>query len=564
MRILIFSSVWFFILSVVSLASWQFDSLEASGKSGMVVSAEPIATSIGLTVLKNGGNAFDAAVAVGFALAVTYPVAGNIGGGGFMVAVDASGNPIAVDYREKSPASAHQDMYLDSTGNVHPTLPLLGASASGVPGSVAGMIHILEKYGTMTLSEILEPIIALADTGFLIPDYLAKSLASQNSDFNRFSSSKAIFTNDGEPKITGERLIQKDLAATLRAISDYGTDGFYQGKVADLIVAQMQASGGYITHKDLDEYHTIERKAISSTYRGYNLFSMPPPSSGGVALFEMLSLLENADLSKMNTCSAEYMHLLASAAKFAYADRAEYLGDPDFVRVPVERLISKAHGKRLFARVTEIALPSDSISHTEFSDTESQETTHYSVLDQFGNAVSITTTINSGYGCKEVVEGAGFLLNNEMDDFSAKPGVPNQFGLIGSKANAIQPGKRMLSSMTPTIALQNGKPVLILGSPGGSTIITVVLQVLLNVLDHNMDVGQAVAHGRIHHQWRPDILMYEETKFLDSELELLRQKGYSIRPVSRLGLVEAIFADPITGMIQGATDPRGNGMAAGY
>lgn len=307
MRILIFSSVWFFILSVVSIASWQFDSLEASGKSGMVVSAEPIATSIGLTVLKNGGNAFDAAVAVGFALAVTYPVAGNIGGGGFMVAVDASGNPIAVDYREKAPASAHQDMYLDSTGNVHPTLPLLGASASGVPGSVAGMIHILEKYGTMTLSEILEPIIALADTGFLIPDYLAKSLASQNSDFNRFSSSKAIFTNDGEPKITGERLIQKDLAATLRAISDFGADGFYQGEVADLIVAQMQASGGYITHRDLDEYHAIERKVISSTYRGYNLFSMPPPSSGGVALFEMLSLLENADLSKMNTGSAEYM-----------------------------------------------------------------------------------------------------------------------------------------------------------------------------------------------------------------------------------------------------------------
>lgn len=537
-----------------------------SAQNGMVVTAEPIATRVGNEILKQGGNAIDAAVAVGFALAVTYPTAGNIGGGGYMVVHLKNGENIAIDFREKAPLSAYKNMYLNKEGDFDSSKSQENATSSGVPGSVAGLIYALEKYGTMKLKDVIAPAIALAENGILLSHATVESIESQGNSLKKFESTKKIFYKNGTPYKTGDLFIQKELAKTLRLIKDNGKDGFYKGEVAKLIVRQMKANGGYITEEDLNKYQVIEKKALTGTYRGYDVITMPPSSSGGIALIEILNILENFDLAKEDWGSAGYYHKLIESMKRAYADRSEYLGDPLFYKVPQNWLTSKDYAKSLFLKIRKSrATASKFIKPGKMKNTihESEQTTHYSIMDKFENAVSVTTTLNSTFGSKLVVDGAGFLLNNEMDDFSAKPGVPNQFGLIGGAANAIQPEKRMLSSMTPTIILKDGSPVLVVGSPGGSTIITAVLQVIINCIDFKMNIREAIDKPRIHHQWYPDVVDYEPYS-LPKEIRMtLKNRGYVIGKRRKLGLVEAISFDKNTNMFFGASDSRGSGLAEG-
>lgn len=532
----------------------------------MVVTAQELATKVGLQILKKGGNAVDAAVAVGFALAVTYPAAGNLGGGGYMVIYHKDGTSTAIDYREKAPLRAFRDMYLDSLGNHVPKLSEDGVTSSGVPGSVAGLIYALEHYGTMKLAEVIQPAINLALDGFSLSYSDARIINSNLDNFKKYESSKKIFLKDGEPYQEGEIFKQKDLAKTLQLIKKFGKDGFYKGETAKLIVEQMTRDGGYMTLEDLEKYNAVERKPLRGTYRGYEIVSMPPSSSGGIALIQMLNILENADLNGLGFGSSKYYHYLVEAMRRVYADRSKYLGDPDFYKVPTDHLISKEYGRERFATIKESASKSKDILPGELKGMyESEETTHYSVYDKSGNAVSVTTTINSSFGSNVVVEGAGFLLNNEMDDFSSKPGVPNQFGLLGSEANSIEPEKRMLSSMTPTIILKDNKPFLIVGSPGGSTIMTVVLQVILNCLDFGMNITDANDAPRIHHQWYPDEIWYEKFGLSQDVMDNMKAAGHIFGNRTRtLGLVEGIMIDPKTGFIYGATDKRGSGLAEGF
>ncbi|MHC1736849.1 MAG: gamma-glutamyltransferase [Ignavibacteriaceae bacterium] len=536
------------------------------GKNGMVVTAQELATKVGLQILKKGGNAVDAAVAVGFALSVTYPAAGNLGGGGYMVIYHKDGTSTAIDYREKAPLRAFRDMYLDSLGNHVPMLSEDGVTSSGVPGSVAGLIYALEHYGTMKLAEVIQPAINLALDGFSLSYSDARIINSNIDNFKRFESSKKIFLKDEAPYKEGEIFKQKDLAKTLQLIKKFGKDGFYKGETAKLIVDQMTRDGGYMTLEDLQKYNAVERKPLKAKYRGYEIVSMPPSSSGGIALIQMLNILENTDLSKMGWGSSKYYHYLVETMRRVYADRSKYLGDPDFYKVPIDHLISKEYGLERFATIKDSASRSKDILPGDLKGAyESEETTHYSVYDKSGNAVSVTTTINSSFGSNVVVEGAGFLLNNEMDDFSSKPGVPNQFGLLGSEANSIEPEKRMLSSMTPTIVLKDNKPYLIVGSPGGSTIMTVVLQVILNCLDFGMNIADANDAPRIHHQWYPDEIWYEKFGLSQDVIDNMKARGHLFGNRTRtLGLVEGIMIDPKTGYIYGATDNRGNGLAEGY
>lgn len=536
------------------------------GKNGMVVTAQELATKVGLQILKRGGNAVDAAVAVGFALAVTYPVAGNLGGGGYMVIYQKDGTSTAIDYREKAPMKAFRDMYLDSQGNHIPEQSEDGVTSSGVPGSVAGLIYALEHYGTMKLAEVIQPAINLALEGFALSNSDAGIINSNIKNFKRFESSKKIFLKDGEPYKEGEIFKQKDLAKTLQLIKKYGKEGFYKGETAKLIVEQMTRDGGYMTLEDLGRYNAVERKPLRGEYRGYEIVSMPPSSSGGTALMQMLNILENIDLNKLGWGSSKYYHYLVEAMRRVYADRSKYLGDPDFYKVPTDQLISKEYGKERFATIKDTASKSKDILPGELKGIyESEQTTHYSVYDKYGNAVSVTTTINSGFGSNVVVEGAGFLLNNEMDDFSSKPGVPNQFGLLGSEANSIEPEKRMLSSMTPTIVLKDNKPYLIVGTPGGSTIMTVVLQVILNCLDFGMNIEEANDAPRIHHQWFPDEVYYEKYGLAQDVIDNMKAMGHVFGSKTKtLGLVEGIIIDPKSGYIYGATDKRGYGLAEGY
>ncbi|MCP5064422.1 MAG: gamma-glutamyltransferase [Ignavibacteriae bacterium] len=536
-------------------------------KNGMVVSASKIASEVGTQILKDGGNAIDASVAVGFALAVTYPFAGNLGGGGFMVLHLKDSKSTTIDFREKAPLSARQDMYLNENGNFVPELSQTGETSAGVPGSVAGLIYALEKYGTFPLAKVIQPAIDLAKNGWALDDRSAESFKRTLPKFLKYSSSAKIFSKNGEAFNQGETFFQKDLAWTLEQIKKNGVDGFYKGKVAELLVKQVKGNGGYITLKDLEKYNPIEREPIYGTYRGHKIISMPPPSSGGIALVELLNILENFTIEKNEWNSSSYINKLVEAMKYAYSDRTYHLGDEDFYPVPKKKLLSKEYAKSIFDKLTPYAKPSTEIStETPSQQKESTETTHFSVYDQEGNAVSVTTTINSGFGSKVVVEGAGFLLNNEMDDFSAKPGEPNQFGLLGSTANSIEPEKRMLSSMTPTIVLKNDKPYIIVGSPGGSTIITIVLQVILNAIDFEMDIQEAVNFPRIHHQWLPDKVYCEkysvnkdvETKLLEMGYELAnRNSTFRI-----LGSAQAIMIKD--GFIYGASDPRRSGAAVGY
>ncbi len=537
----------------------------AHAKRGMVVSAEPIATKVGLQILKKGGNAVDAAVATGFALAVTYPVAGNIGGGGFMVIHLPDGRNTAIDFREAAAKLASRDMYLNENGEFNSDLSQNGITSAGIPGSVAGLLYALEKYGTMKLEEVIQPAINLAEDGFPLSAANAKSLEWTLREFRKYPSSLKVFSKNGIAYQEGEIFKQPDLASTLSEIKKFGRDGFYKGKIAEHILQQMKTLGGNFSAADLENYKPVERGVIKGTYKGYEIVSMPPSSSGGIALIQMLNILENFSFQKDEWNSGKYIHALVSAMKFAYADRSMHLGDLDFYDVPQKWLTSKSYAKELADKITDAAIPSTEIKPGDPKKfKESEETTHYSVMDKNGCAVSVTTTINSAYGSKLVVEGAGFLLNNEMDDFSGKPGVPNQFGLIGSIANEIQPGKRMLSSMTPTIVLKDGKPVLVVGSPGGSTIITVVLQVILNKIEFEMNLEQAVNSPRIHHQWLPDEIYNEPFGIAKDVKQKLLEKNYKFGTNRILGLVEAITFDPASGEFVGVSDHRGDGLAEGY
>lgn len=553
-------------LLIVFSASLNAEAPEpVRGRNGMVVSASRLASSIGVEIMKKGGNAIDAAVGVGFALAVAFPSAGNIGGGGFMVIHLNDGKNTAIDFREKAPLSADRDMFLDENGNYKPELSTAGTTSTGVPGSVAGLIYALEKYGTMTLQEVIRPSIDLAEKGFVLDYAAAQSINSALMDFKKYPSSAKIFTKTGNEYCEGDTFRQHDLAFTLKQIKEKGRDGFYKGEIARLIVKQVKEFNGLISLKDLEDYQPVEREPVTGTYKDYSIVSMPPPSSGGIALIQLLNILENYNLVKEDWGSSDYIFRLAETMKYVYADRSIHLGDPDFYNVPQQWLISKEYGKEIFSRISDRAQPSSEIipgSPVIFY--ESDETTHYSVYDSSGNAVSTTTTLNSAFGNKIIVEDAGFLLNNEMDDFSAKPGVPNQFGLLGNEANSVQPGKRMLSSMTPTIVLKDDEPFLIAGSPGGSTIITAVLQVIMNVIDFRMDIQQAINASRIHHQWFPDKIYYENFGLPSDVKKALIEKGENIGEAVILGCVEGILIDNDNNIIFGASDPRGNGDAEGY
>jgi gamma-glutamyltranspeptidase / glutathione hydrolase len=533
---------------------------------GMVVAAEPLAARVGQKILEQGGNAIDAAVATGFALAVTYPGAGNIGGGGFMVIRFADGRTAAIDYREQAPAAAARRMYLDSAGNFLPEKSTYGHLAVGVPGSVAGMLEALKKFGTMNRAAVMAPAIALAGNGFPLHSRLASSLKSMIPSFSKFPGSVRSFTHNGAAMREGEMWKQPDLAGTLRLIARNGEDGFYRGRVADQLVAEMKRGGGLITHSDLEHYRPVFRDVVRGTYRGYDILSMSPPSSGGIALIQLLNILEPFDLHAYGWNSAKTVHVMTEAMRRVYADRAEFLGDPEFYSVPLRELVSKQYADVRRSSIDTLrASPSASISHGNPVGHESNETTHYSVADKYGNCVSVTTTLNGGYGSCVTVEGAGFLLNNEMDDFSAKPGTPNMFGLIGNEANAIAPGKRMLSSMTPTIIVKNNEPFMVIGSPGGSTIITTVLQVILNVVDFGMNIQQAVDAPRIHHQWLPDILYYEKGALSEETIAKLRGMGHTLEQrAGTQGLAEGLLFDAKKKTIDGASDSRGYGEAAGW
>jgi gamma-glutamyltranspeptidase/glutathione hydrolase len=529
----------------------------------MVVAQEPLAADVGLAVLQNGGNAVDAAVAIGFALAVTHPFAGNLGGGGFMLARFADGRNTFIDFREQAPSSAARNMYLDANGKLTKD-SLVGWRASGVPGSVRGFELAHKKYGHKSWAELVEPAVMLASEGFPVSYDLASSLYNANTVklLSKSPESKRIFLS----LHYGDKLVQADLAATLKRIRDLGAADFYQGDTAKALAAAMQANGGLITLRDLQEYQAVERTPLRGHYRDYEVITAPPPSSGGIGVLQMLGMLEGSGYEKAGAGSAASIHYVAEVMRRFYADRSEYFGDPDFVKVPVPKLLDPRY---IVSRRKSIdpqhATSSEQIRPGNLAPYESTETTHYNVVDREGNAVAVTYTLNGGYGSGVTVPGLGFLLNNEMDDFAAKPGEENLFHLIQGEANAIQPGKRPLSSMTPTIVMRGGKLFMVLGAPGGSRIINGVLEVILNVVDFHMNVQEAVDWPRFHHQWMPDQL-YLEKEISPDTITMLRAMGHTIAPYETtnpvVARVEAILND--SGWLQGAADGRGNAKAEGY
>lgn len=535
-------------------------------QNGMVASVDALATQVGVDILRQGGNAVDAAVAVGFALAVTHPQAGNLGGGGFMLLRTASGRATAIDFREMAPGRASRDMFLDKQGNADSKLSLTSHLASGTPGSVAGFALAAQKYGTLPLSTLLAPAIKLAREGYIVNDALADDLKTYGKEvLLSHPNSKAIFFKpDGTPWQKGDRLVQKNLAHSLQLIAQQGPDAFYKGAIADEIASEMAQHGGLIGKADLAAYRAVERKPVSGTYRGYEVFSMPPPSSGGIHIVQILNILENFDLAKMGFGSADAMQVIAEAEKYAYADRSEYLGDPDFVKVPWQALTSKAYAKSIAQQINiEKARPSSEIKPGKLEPYESNQTTHFSVVDKQGTAVAVTYTLNTNFGSGIVAGNSGILLNNEMDDFSAKPGTPNVYGLVGGEANAVQPAKRPLSSMSPTIVAKGGKTWLVTGSPGGSRIITTVLQMVVNSIDFGMNVAEATNAPRFHHQWLPDQLRVEKG-FSPDTLRLLENKGQHVKVLPAMGSTQSIMIGP-DGTLYGASDPRTPGdLSAGY
>ncbi len=532
--------------------------------SAMVVSAHPLASKVGATILKKGGNAIDAGVAVQFALAVVYPVAGNIGGGGFLIYRDKNGQVDALDFREKAPALATRDMYLDSVDQVINNLSLRGHLAAGVPGSVAGMVEAHRKYGQLPWEELIQPAIELAENGFLLTAREARLLNSNLADFTEFNSvlPENVINHEGWEE--GNKIYYEDLGRTLKRIQENGKDGFYKGKTAELLVEEMNRGEGIITLEDLANYNAVWRAPLVGEYRGHEIISMPPPSSGGVALLQLLSSVEPYGIGNWGHNKAETIHVITEAERRVYADRATHLGDPDFWEVPVESLIEDIYNANRMVNFSEDSVTrSHLISAGIPTPIESESTTHFSIVDKEGNAVSITTTLNGGFGSKVFVAEAGFLLNNEMDDFSIKPGVPNYYGLIGGEANAIQPGKRMLSSMTPTIVAKDGKLKMVVGTPGGSTIITSVFQTILNVIDHQMNMQEAVNAGRFHHQWRPDTVFVENGAVLVDEIEKLKLKGHYFVDRDGIGKVDAILINN-EGKLEAGADRRADDSAAGY
>ncbi len=529
-------------------------------KHGAIATASPLASEVGALILRKGGNAVDAAIAAQLALAVVYPVAGNIGGGGFMVVHLKEGKNTSIDYREEAPGKATRDMYLDKEGNADPELSRNGHLSIGVPGTVAGLFLAHEKYGKLPMKELVQPAIELAAKGFAISKSQAHLFNYEQENFKKYNTVQPVFVRDDEWK-PGDTLIQKDLAHTLELIRDSGQAGFYEGETAKRIVAEMKRGGGIISLEDLKNYKAIERTPVQFNYKGYTIVSMPLPSSGGILIAQMLGMLKNYPIDTYGFETTRSVQLMTEIERRAYADRAKYLGDQDFVKVPVKALISDAYLKKRMADYNpDKATPSKDIEAGVIPE-ESEETTHLSVVDSAGNAVAVTYTLNNLYGSKVLAGHAGFFLNDEMDDFSAKPGAPNMFGLLGAEANSIAPGKRMLSSMTPTIALKDGKPYLVLGSPGGATIITSVFQTLVDLLDFNMSVSDAVNKPKFHMQWKPD-LIYVEKDFPDSVKLQMEKMGYTFKQRSSIGRTEVIR---IAGdSIEAVADHRGNDSAAGF
>ncbi len=536
---------------------------QESYKNGVVVTAHPEASKVGVEILKKGGNAIDASIAVQFALAVVYPNAGNIGGGGFLVYRDAKGKTDALDYREKAPLKASEDMYWDKNGNAITDLSLYGQFAAGVPGTVDGMVKAHEKYGKLNWKELVQPAINLAQKGFKITKQQASELTNKHNDFVKYNSKTNALTSKSSWK-EGDLLIQKDLANTLKLIQQKGRAGFYEGKTADLIVKEMKRGNGIISHEDLKEYQSVWRTPVSGNYKGLKVISMPPPSSGGIALVSLFQSIEDYPINKWGFQADSTIQVMVEAERRVYADRAEHLGDPDFIKVPQKQLLDKSYNvNRMKDFSFDKATPSSAIKAGEIIGKESMETTHYVIVDKDGNAASVTTTLNNSYGSLVVVEGAGFLLNDEMDDFSAKPGTPNLYGLVGGKANAIEPSKRMLSSMTPSILEKDGKLFMVVGTPGGSTIITSVFQAILNVVDFGMTMQEAVAAPRFHHQWLPDQIDYEPNAISENVRESLKQKGYTLKERKPYGRVEGILVNSDK-TYQAGADPRGDDKAVGY
>ena len=534
-------------------------------KHGMVASQETLASRTGVEILKQGGNAVDAAVAVAFSLAVTLPRAGNIGGGGFMLVHLAKENKtIAIDYREMAPSKAKKDIFLDENGDAVTKLSREHGLAVGVPGTVMGMSLALEKYGTMTMAQVTAPAIKMAQEGISVSPDLAVSLAGLKRRMSQWPSTAAIFYKaDGSDFQVDDILKQPELAHSLQLIAEKGTKGFYEGETAEKLVKAVQEAGGIMTLEDLKHYKAVEREPVRGQYRGYEVVSMPPPSSGGVHIIEMLNVLQQFPIDKFGHNTAQTIHVMAEIMKHAYADRSEYLGDPDFYKVPVKQLTDKDYAQKIASQIAlNKTTPSEEIKPGNLAPYESDQTTHFSVVDKWGNAVSNTYTLNFSYGSGLVAKGTGILLNNEMDDFSAKPGTPNGYGLVGGDANAVEGNKRPLSSMSPTIVMKDGKPFLVTGSPGGSRIITTTLQIIMNVIDHGLNIAEASNAARVHHQWLPDELRVETSLNRDT-ISLLEAKGHKVSVQSAMGSTQSIMVTDQG--IFGATNPRHSGSeAVGY
>ena len=519
---------------------------------GVVVTQHYLATEIGENILAQGGNAYDAAIAVGFALAVVLPRAGNIGGGGFMVIYDKEANDTyAIDYREKAPAASYRDMYLDENGEFDILKSTFGYNAIGVPGTVHGFWSVHQKFGSLPWADLIQPSIMLAERGFMMSDYMAETLSNYFEKMSYYDETQNIFLKN-YPNLKDSRLIQNDLAKTLKRIQKNGLKGFYSGETAQLIAEDMKENGGLITEQDLLEYRSIWRDPIKGTYRGKTIVTMPPPSSGGIHLIQMLNILENFELSAYEHNSYQYVSLLSETMKYAYADRSKYLGDPDFFEVPISKITAKEYAKNISASIKELGiLPSSKINPGMYINPESMETTHFSIADKFGNVISNTYTINSAFGSGVTIKGTGILMNNEMDDFSGQPGVPNQFGLLGGIANEIEPAKRPLSSMTPTLVFDKDEPFLAIGSPGGSRIITAVLQIILNIVDFEQSLEEATESKRIHHQWYPDDIDIEENY---NQLNQLIDLGYKVDLIDTATCTQSIMMD--NGEFIGVSDLR--------